>query len=188
MSHYGPVPGTTPLLPRNFQTANLQPLFNQPATSSLNHLADVFANLTLGMLISDAGLIQFTNATTTVGNLSEQLAVQLNASAAAVTDAAAADSATSTTTSMDEFFAHNMTTVHMAAAAAAAHERDSLMVLVPVTIVYLLIFVAGLLGNVITCTVISRNKSMHTATNYYLFNLAISDLMLLMSGESGTAG
>lgn len=62
-------------------------------------------------------------------------------------------------------------------------EVDPLYILIPFTICYLLIFVAGVLGNVITCTVISRNKSMHTATNYYLFNLAISDLILLMSGE-----
>lgn len=61
-------------------------------------------------------------------------------------------------------------------------EPEPLSVLILVTICYFCIFVAGLLGNVITCTVISRNKSMHTATNYYLFNLAISDLILLLSG------
>ncbi|XP_070063459.1 neuromedin-U receptor 1 isoform X2 [Drosophila virilis] len=47
---------------------------------------------------------------------------------------------------------------------------------------YALIFVAGVLGNLITCIVISRNNFMHTATNFYLFNLAISDLILLCSG------
>lgn len=62
-------------------------------------------------------------------------------------------------------------------------EPEPLFILILVTVCYALIFAAGLLGNVITCTVISRNKSMHTATNYYLFNLAISDLMLLLSGE-----
>lgn len=61
--------------------------------------------------------------------------------------------------------------------------RDSVSVLIPMTICYFIIFIAGLLGNVITCTVISRNKCMHTATNYYLFNLAISDLLLLVAGE-----
>lgn len=29
---------------------------------------------------------------------------------------------------------------------------------------------------------IARNKCMHTATNYYLFSLAVSDLLLLVSG------
>lgn len=63
-------------------------------------------------------------------------------------------------------------------------EPEPLFILILVTICYSLIFIAGILGNVITCTVISRNKTMHTATNYYLFNLAISDLILLLSGES----
>lgn len=54
--------------------------------------------------------------------------------------------------------------------------------LVPTTVCYALIFVAGILGNVVTCIIINKNKSMHTATNYYLFNLAISDLLLLVSG------
>lgn len=61
-------------------------------------------------------------------------------------------------------------------------KRDSLYVVVPVTVVYVTICLTGLIGNVSTCVVISRNKSMHTATNYYLFSLAISDLLLLLSG------
>lgn len=61
-------------------------------------------------------------------------------------------------------------------------QRDSLWLVIPITIIYSLIFVTGLFGNIITCTVIIRNKSMHTATNYYLFSLAISDLLLLVSG------
>lgn len=60
--------------------------------------------------------------------------------------------------------------------------RDSLYIVVPVTIIYVSIFVTGTIGNIITCIVIARNKSMHTATNYYLFSLAISDLLLLISG------
>lgn len=62
-------------------------------------------------------------------------------------------------------------------------EPEPLAVLILVTMCYSFIFVAGILGNVITCAVIYRNKSMHTATNYYLFNLAISDLILLLSGK-----
>lgn len=61
-------------------------------------------------------------------------------------------------------------------------QRDTLYIVLPVTIAYVLIFVTGLFGNIITCIVIIRNKSMHTATNYYLFSLAISDLLLLLSG------
>lgn len=58
-----------------------------------------------------------------------------------------------------------------------------LRLVIPLTIAYLLIFVAGVFGNVVTCTVIVRNASMQTATNYYLFSLAISDLTLLMLGK-----
>lgn len=61
-------------------------------------------------------------------------------------------------------------------------KRDSLYVVIPITVLYVIIFFSGLIGNVSTCIVIARNKSMHTATNYYLFSLAISDLLLLISG------
>lgn len=60
--------------------------------------------------------------------------------------------------------------------------RDPLYIVLPVTVIYVVIFFTGLVGNVSTCVVITRNKSMHTATNYYLFSLAVSDLLLLISG------
>lgn len=58
-----------------------------------------------------------------------------------------------------------------------------LEIIVPMTIIYLVIFVTGVVGNIIVCIVIVRNVSMHTATNYYLFSLAISDLLLLLLGK-----
>lgn len=58
-----------------------------------------------------------------------------------------------------------------------------LEVAIPFTVLNVLIFVSGLLGSIAICVVIIRHPSMHTATNYYLFNLAISDLMLLMFGK-----
>lgn len=61
-------------------------------------------------------------------------------------------------------------------------KRDPLFVVIPITFIYIIIFVTGVIGNISTCIVIARNRSMHTATNYYLFSLAISDLCLLMSG------
>ncbi|XP_054266553.1 pyrokinin-1 receptor-like [Macrosteles quadrilineatus] len=61
-------------------------------------------------------------------------------------------------------------------------KRDPLWVVVPVTVYYVIIFISGVVGNVSTCVVIARSKHMHTATNYYLFSLAISDLLLLLSG------
>lgn len=61
--------------------------------------------------------------------------------------------------------------------------RDALCFVIPLTFIYSIIFISGILGNVITCIVIIRNKNMHTATNYYLFSLAMSDLLLLVSGK-----
>ncbi|XP_068632489.1 pyrokinin-1 receptor-like [Battus philenor] len=61
-------------------------------------------------------------------------------------------------------------------------QRDSLYIVLPITITYTIIFITGVIGNILTCTVIVRNKSLRTATNYYLISLAISDLLLLISG------
>lgn len=61
--------------------------------------------------------------------------------------------------------------------------RDPLTIILPITVIYVIIFLAGVLGNVITCVVIYKNKTMHTATNYYLFNLAVSDFLVLIFGE-----
>ncbi|KDR24150.1 Neuromedin-U receptor 2, partial [Zootermopsis nevadensis] len=60
--------------------------------------------------------------------------------------------------------------------------RDPLYIVIPITSLYFLIFFTGVVGNIITCVVIARNKHMQTATNYYLFSLAVSDLVLLLSG------
>lgn len=60
--------------------------------------------------------------------------------------------------------------------------RDDLSIVVPITVVYCIIFLTGVMGNVCTCIVIARNKFMHTATNYYLFNLAVADLIMLFVG------
>ncbi|XP_034092306.1 neuromedin-U receptor 1 [Gymnodraco acuticeps] len=55
-------------------------------------------------------------------------------------------------------------------------------VFLPVCLTYLFIFLVGVMGNVLTCTVIARNKVMWTPTNYYLFSLAVSDLLVLLLG------
>ncbi|XP_078066221.1 neuromedin-U receptor 1 [Mustelus asterias] len=52
----------------------------------------------------------------------------------------------------------------------------------PVCVMYLCIFAVGGLGNALTCTVIAKHKVMRTPTNYYLFSLAISDLLVLILG------
>ena len=63
-------------------------------------------------------------------------------------------------------------------------QRIGLGPLIPITFFYVVIFITGVIGNVAVCLVIVKNKSMHTATNYYLFSLAISDLMILALGKN----
>lgn len=56
-------------------------------------------------------------------------------------------------------------------------------VVIPITVIYCAIFLTGVLGNLAICVVIATNASMHTATNYYLFSLAVSDVTLLLLGQ-----
>ncbi len=58
-----------------------------------------------------------------------------------------------------------------------------LTTIVPISVVYAVIFVLGVLGNVSTILVILKNKYMHTPTNVYLANLAISDLLTHLVGK-----
>lgn len=52
----------------------------------------------------------------------------------------------------------------------------------PMTWVYALIFLVGVSGNLLVCLVILKHRNMRTPTNYYLFSLAISDLLVLLFG------
>lgn len=52
----------------------------------------------------------------------------------------------------------------------------------PICVSYLIIFCVGSLGNVLTCIVIIRHRTMRTPTNFYLLSLAISDLLVLLLG------
>ncbi|XP_042354231.1 neuromedin-U receptor 1-like isoform X2 [Plectropomus leopardus] len=55
-------------------------------------------------------------------------------------------------------------------------------VFLPVCVTYLIIFMVGIVGNSLTCTVILRHRVMQTPTNYYLLSLAVSDLLVLLLG------
>jgi neuromedin U receptor 1 len=59
-----------------------------------------------------------------------------------------------------------------------------LHVVVPITALYSLISVTGIVGNVVVCMVIAKHPNMHTATNYYLFSLAVADVTILVFGET----
>nr|XP_026497254.1 neuropeptides capa receptor-like [Vanessa tameamea] len=60
--------------------------------------------------------------------------------------------------------------------------RLPLLRIVPITVFLLVIFLTGVIGNVAVCVVIVRHPAMRTDTNYYLFSLALSDLLLLLFG------
>ncbi|KRT81605.1 G protein-coupled receptor [Oryctes borbonicus] len=51
---------------------------------------------------------------------------------------------------------------------------------IPVNIALCLTVIIGLLGNISVCLVILKNKTLHTSTNYYLFSLAIADLLIII--------
>lgn len=60
--------------------------------------------------------------------------------------------------------------------------NESVSMAISMSILYIVIFITGVFGNLGTCIVILRNKYMRTATNYYLFSLSVSDLTLLIFG------
>ncbi|XP_067613812.1 prolactin-releasing peptide receptor [Eurosta solidaginis] len=45
-------------------------------------------------------------------------------------------------------------------------------------IIYLTVFALGVFGNVLVCYVVLRNRAMQTVTNYFITNLALSDILL----------
>lgn len=71
-----------------------------------------------------------------------------------------------------EYLAYTLGPRHISSAALAV-----------LSVMYVLIFLTGVLGNLCTCVVITRNRCLHTATNYYLFSLAISDVLTLLVGK-----
>ncbi|GBP33353.1 Neuropeptides capa receptor [Eumeta japonica] len=60
--------------------------------------------------------------------------------------------------------------------------RLPLSEIIPISVVLVVLFASGVAGNTAVCVVIARHPAMRTATNYYLFSLAISDLLLLLFG------
>lgn len=54
---------------------------------------------------------------------------------------------------------------------------NSKVILILLTVIYVIIFVSGILGNVVTCIVILKNRGMHTAVNYYLGKFLKNELL-----------
>ncbi|XP_036139818.1 prolactin-releasing peptide receptor [Monomorium pharaonis] len=55
---------------------------------------------------------------------------------------------------------------------------SNLMVQIVFYVIYSIIFVLGILGNVFVIFVVGRNRRMHTVTNLFIANLALSDMLL----------
>ncbi|KAK0179112.1 hypothetical protein PV327_007934 [Microctonus hyperodae] len=45
---------------------------------------------------------------------------------------------------------------------------------------HIIVFIIGIIGNSLVCVAIYRNRSMRTVTNYFIVNLAIADLMVII--------
>ena len=54
---------------------------------------------------------------------------------------------------------------------------------VPMTVFYLVLFFAGIPGNLLTCLIILWNSYMRAPPNFFLFNLAIADIITLIVGK-----
>ena len=49
------------------------------------------------------------------------------------------------------------------------------------TITVVIIFVFGTIGNILVVLVVARRRKMRTVTNYFILNLALADLTVLLS-------
>lgn len=57
-------------------------------------------------------------------------------------------------------------------------DEDSMVIDILFSIFIVICMIVSIVGNVCTCAVIARDKTMRTPTNCYLLNLAITDLMI----------
>ncbi|KAG5873347.1 hypothetical protein JTB14_017797 [Gonioctena quinquepunctata] len=61
-------------------------------------------------------------------------------------------------------------------------QAQDIRVAISVTVINCIIFVTGVLGNVAVSVVIIKARSLNTPTDFYLLNLAVSDITLLLFG------
>lgn len=64
--------------------------------------------------------------------------------------------------------------------------RHSLLVTILFCVAYVLVFVVGFLGNLLTVAVVYRLPRMRSVTNYFIVSLAIADILVLMLCLPGT--
>lgn len=63
-------------------------------------------------------------------------------------------------------------------------KQKDLFTVVLLTIVYVIIFLTGSVGNLTTCLILRKRVYLHTVTNIYLLNLAIADLLTIVLGKN----
>ncbi|XP_066304208.1 neuropeptide FF receptor 2-like [Branchiostoma lanceolatum] len=58
--------------------------------------------------------------------------------------------------------------------------KHDLGVTVVIVLGYVLVFVMCVTGNVLVCAIIAKNRNLHTVTNFFIFNLALADLLVAL--------
>ena len=58
--------------------------------------------------------------------------------------------------------------------------RENLSIRAVKLILYGLIFITGITGNMLVCLVVCRQRKLRTSTNFYIVNLAMADLAVLI--------
>lgn len=58
--------------------------------------------------------------------------------------------------------------------------KQPVLMIVIYTVAYSLVFLLGVVGNSLVVGVVYRNPTMHSVTNYFIVNLAIADILVLV--------
>lgn len=58
--------------------------------------------------------------------------------------------------------------------------KQPLHMIVFYTVVYSVVFLLGVVGNCLVVGVVYRNPKMHSVTNYFIVNLAIADILVIV--------
>lgn len=58
--------------------------------------------------------------------------------------------------------------------------KQPVFMIVIYTIAYSLVFLLGIVGNSLVVGVVYRNPTMHSVTNYFIVNLAIADILVVV--------
>ena len=63
---------------------------------------------------------------------------------------------------------------------ASGDSRESDLIRAVKLTLYATIFITGITGNMLVCLVVSRQQKLRTSTNFYIMNLAVADLAVLI--------